>query len=111
MSIHDEFRVVAAELMAEFAVNAKLVRIHERHNKRTDKTALHEEILDCRAVITPRKIKTEDGVLTTQTMATMSIRARPNDRLIMGGAEYTVEFVEEVAPDGKPVIWIAKVAT
>lgn len=109
MTIFDEFRDLAADLAVDFMVPASLVRVVRSYNPATDKSEKHESVVQCRAVLSPRRIVRQDGIVTNQTMVTVTTKPDIGDRLVIGGRDYVIEVVEEIAPDGQPIIWMGVV--
>lgn len=107
MTIADDFRILAAELAVDLMFPARLVRSVKTYDEVTRKSSLHESVTPCRAAIGARRVKDENGILTNQTMATLTIKPNAGDRLEIGNNQYTIGVVEEIAPDGKAVIWTA----
>ena len=107
MSFYDEMRDLAREMMGEFAVPAILWRVNGKLDPKTDRRAKWEVQTACLAVLTPRKSVAANGLLVVQTTAKVDQKPEVGDRLEIGCNKYTVEAVEEIAPDGNAIIWTA----
>ena len=99
---------LADEMMdGEFAVSATLVRASGGgYDKAAGKiTAGSETLIPCRAVMGARRTVTGNGAVVIQTMATINVMPVDGDKLRIGSNTYTFTTVEEIAPDGIPVIY------
>ncbi|MFZ4165308.1 hypothetical protein [Brevundimonas sp. NPDC058933] len=103
----DEMRDLTDELMEEFAVAATLTRVVGKHDPRTDRAERHEFPISCLGVLSARKQYAANGLLVHQTVAKLTAKPEIGDKLKIGPSTYTVDHVEEIAPDGKPIIWMA----
>lgn len=108
MSLYDEFRELAEEMLAEFGAPAKLFRVHAEYDPLTDTRSKYETVESCFAVVTPRKIRANNGVIEIQLMARLNVEPEIGDKLSQNGKAYTIEDVEEIDPinDG-PILYMA----
>lgn len=111
MGLYNEFRALAVDLMEEFAVTASITRVTRTYDEATDTvTSETTTSLPCKAVIAPRALDAKNEHINVKTMARLNIRPIIGDRLVFGGETYTVESVEEIAPDGgAPMLYMAEV--
>lgn len=108
MTIYDRFRDLSAKLMTgTFEVKAKLYGVSGEYDARARTRSTHTTQIDCHAVLAPRRIDTGNGIIVNQLVATIDREPKSGDRLSVGQKTYTVDSVEEVAPDGQPNIWRA----
>lgn len=111
MSLYDDFRALGATLLEDtFGVPATLYTVVSEFDRANDRRIKHEVETPCFAVMTPRKVKADNGAILVETVARVSSATNIGDRLVVGNCTYKVTRVEVVAPDGgDPIFWMAVV--
>lgn len=116
MNLYDEFYPLVVELLEEFGSNATLVsavpvaasvdakRAGRAAPKATPRTR------PVRAAVGPIALKGADGRATLQSVATMTVEPTEGDLLKQGSVTWTIGAVTRVAPQGKPIVFIAEVS-
>lgn len=107
MTIFDDLTAVAEGLFDLMLAPATIVRVGGSYDASTDTRSKTETVTPCRAAFSSRRTATTNGVVITETMATVSAKVAKGDRIRIGSTELTVEDVEVVAPAGSAIVWKA----
>jgi hypothetical protein len=106
MSVFNDFRKLSVDLFSAFeAPQATLTRTVTGVRTKADRSAGTKgtdtvTTISVRAFVGKRRVRAEDGTITTQTTARLDGEAKEGDKLTIGSMSYTVGAVEEVNPDG-----------
>ena len=111
MTIFDELRDVAAELFAELATDATLVRVARTYDE--DDMATTETVARHAgrgALIAPEPTRGADGALILGEQAILGelpagISPQVGDVLEVGAASARISGVQTVRPDGAAILW------
>ncbi|WP_374321903.1 hypothetical protein [Brevundimonas sp.] len=101
----DKFRTLATKLADKMLVPATLEIEQGGNDRLTGRRSTNRFPVSCKAVIAPRKTMSANGILIVQSVATVTVKPNIGDKLLIGSSTYTFETVEEIAPDGEPIIW------
>lgn len=101
----DGFHSLADRLTAKFMKPARLYRVNGGNDRLTGRRSNDEHYVECLAILAPVRTTTANGVIVHHTVATLTVKPKAGDRISMNGVQYTFETVEEIAPDGRPIIW------
>lgn len=106
MSFYDRQRALAARLALKYLVDASLHRRGNGYDRLTGKgMAGGENIIPCRARLTPIATQKGDLVTTTETTALIDTLPEIGDTLVIEGRTFDITEVRERAPDGKSINW------
>ncbi len=101
---------MAARLNNKFLIPASIRRKTDGgYDIDTGETTVSEMVIQCLAIVGTVKKRDMNGVQTTETVATVNKAIQIGDTLSIGQRSYVIHTVDEVAPDGKPIIWKAVV--
>ena len=104
----DRMRGLTARLLSRFGGDATLSAASRAYDPLTGSVIASETITMSRATLSTRTLVSQDGRLTTQTIATLQDEPKIGDGLKIGATRYTVASVEVVAPSGDaPVLYRA----
>lgn len=101
----DKFRTLATKLADKMLVPATLEIEQGGNDRLTGRRSTNRFPVACKAVVAPPKMTSVNGILIKQSLATITVKPNIGDKLLIGSSTYTFETVEEIAPDGEPIIW------
>lgn len=111
MSIYDRFRQTAARQFEKYGSDATLSRtipgtlsLEDRAKGRVANPNAEREQIDCRAILSQRRYRAEDGTYRFQSVALIDVQPIPGDMLVVGNLDQLVRTVEEINPDGTSAI-------
>lgn len=96
---------LATKMMTKHAVKASLIKVTGGNDRLTGKRSEQNQIVACEAVIGLAKRESSNGLYLVRSVATLTVEPKIGDRLEIGKRVYTFETVEEIAPDGNPILW------
>ena len=111
MSIYDEFRELAEELLVgEFGRKATLSRNSSTYNKLTDTVNVSGTSQAVYATLAPLKVTSNSGKLLVKSAVRLLVKPEIGDTITFGSESYKIETVEVVQGDTQDIIYYAEVS-
>ena len=110
MAYLDTMIALNARLMAKFGAEAVLQRVTKVYDPATDEAVTTTVSVPILAALETVEVDGNGGVKSRETKLKSNSALAIADRVAFGGKTYMVESVQETAPTGVPIFWIATVS-
>ena len=109
-ALYDRARETAGRMLRKYGGAATIIRKTAGvYDPATGSVTGGEETFSASVVIRTNRVWTQQGVVGSETVATMMVEPIIGDIIALADQTWRVEQVEIVAPDGSPILYKAKV--
>lgn len=113
MSFFDDMAALAGEFVdSDMFTDATITRVAtQTYNQYTGEyTGTGTDIIGCRAVSEDVKSRSAEGRIVFNTVITLNVEPRINDKITIGTRTFVVASISTVAPNGTAILYSATVA-